>query len=862
MKTIKPDNMSLMFRSFFAGGIYYLSVSACAFFDLELTQQNERLIHEQQMWPVIEASLGKGEIFDFGVPKEQGEYLVYGSCYSPEPAGGLEVAVNIGVSAKRLYVLGDCYWTMTGISDPEPFTVMPVDYFHAFGGDGFEKNPLGKGIVPDEEGRTALPNIQDRKSLVGSSSDRPDPAGFAAYPMNWPQRMRYMGSVDDMYLIKSWPYFPEGTDPRYFNTAPYDQRINGFFTGDEKIEIFNMHPEKVHTSSELPGLRARIFMHIKEGGTEVFREIKSRPETIWLFPDKQRGILLFRSSTEVASEDYDDVYHCFAQWEKLSDEPKPLDYYYGLFQEEIKPRDEDREALNAEDVSAEPQGEKVMPETKQTDVASHAEMDPQISAVLKDARTLEANAAAQLKKLGMTPEEAFNKYGSVSVEGNAKTLVELELLVAGLEKQTQELMQRFNITGKDIEGIIESKPHSPTIPADKAIADLRKAGIVNPDLEMQLKEAERLVKEAEKNLDDIKKRSKGIPMAEDMKQPDERQVPSETSLPKKVLTVDDVINRYKVDRNMRGLDLTDLDLTDQDLKGADFTGSVLERTVFKHAHLDNAVFESARLTGADFTGASLSCSRFTESIATHVCFENACLARSNLSDADFTGSIFKRADLTESAMNNTIFENADLEDVVGCKTVAKNALFAGANLSDGDFTGADITGADLSNANLSFAVFVNAVAVKAKFYGASGEQPVFGYAMLEGSVADKNTLINEGRFTHTNFTGSCWEGARLPSAQMVSAILDRSDFSACELQHAVMVFASARYTNFSKADLSSVNMSAINLLKGSLRKSNLTRTDLKFSNLFGVDFYKAKLEKTRLTGANIKRTILIVKPEE
>jgi len=863
MKTIKPDNMSLMFRSFFAGGKYYLSVSACAFFDLELKQQNERLIHEQEMWPVIEASIGKGEIFDFGVPKHQGEYLVYGSCFSTEPVSGLEIAINIGGLTKRLDVLGNCHWTVMGISDPKPFTIMPVDYSHAFGGDGFDKNPLGKGMVPDEEGRISLPNIQDKNNLVGSISDRPDPAGFSAYSMEWPQRMQYMGEVDDMYLIESWPYFPEGTDPRYFNAAPHDQRINGFFTGDEKIEIYNMHPEKAFIDSALPGVRARIFIHIKEGDKEVFKEIKSRPETIWLFPDKQRGILLFRSSTEVASEDYDNVYHCFAQWEKLSDEPKTFDYYCGLFQEGLKPQGEDENARDAEDVSAKSKNEQETSETEPADARSFAEKNPQLAAVLKDARILETNTAEQLKRLGIVPEEALKKYGLAPAAVNAGTFGELELLITGLEKQTKDLMRSFNITEKDIAGIMGDGSRPSIMAADKSISDLRKAGIFNPVLESHLKEAERLGKEAEKNLDDFKKRlEEKIKVIEDAEQTEETKAAPEKSSAKNVLTADDVASRYKTDRDLRGLDLTGLDLTGYDLKGADFTGSVLENTVFKHANLDNALFDNARLSGADFTGASLNYSKFTEAVATYACFENIHLIKGNLSDADFTGSIFTKADLTESVMNNALFENADMENMVACKVVAKNALFSGANLSDTDFTGADITGSDLSNTKLSFAVFTSAAAGNIKLYGAAGKQPVFGYAVLEGSVADRNTFINEGRFTHTNFTGSCWEGARLPGAQMIAAMLDGSNFSACELINAIMVFASAKRTDFSKADLSNANMSAINLFKGSLRKSLLARTDLKYSNLFGVDFYKAKIDKTRLTGANTKRTILVLKPEE
>ena len=148
---------------------------------------------------------------------------------------------------------------------------MPINYQNAFGGPDFPENPVGKGMIPDATGKTPRPNVQDHGHLIISPRDRPPPAGFAAYPLDWPQRQQYAGRVDENWLLNDWPHFPMDTNWELFNAAPEDQRLPGFFTGDEKIEIMHMHPGKAVLPSSLPGLRPRLFVNQKEGDGEVFR---------------------------------------------------------------------------------------------------------------------------------------------------------------------------------------------------------------------------------------------------------------------------------------------------------------------------------------------------------------------------------------------------------------------------------------------------------------------------------------------------------------------------------------------------------------------------------------------------------------
>ena len=70
--------------------------------------------------------------------------------------------VQLGPIDKKLYVIGNRYWHRGSASDPEPFTRMAVSWENAFGGEGYDKNPLGRGYKPIEDERT----LRDSKRVA------------------------------------------------------------------------------------------------------------------------------------------------------------------------------------------------------------------------------------------------------------------------------------------------------------------------------------------------------------------------------------------------------------------------------------------------------------------------------------------------------------------------------------------------------------------------------------------------------------------------------------------------------------------------------------------------------------------------
>ena len=150
MRTIKPQRLGLLSRVFENEGHCYFVVSVFGLFAFE---QPNRLLSEVALWKLVGQELGDGAILDEGMSKQRGELLMTAKDYPSRPGSACKVRVELGPIDKSLYVVGDRSWDGDDPSLPEPFSEMPIDYAHAFGGAGYERNPEGKGYDETEVGR-------------------------------------------------------------------------------------------------------------------------------------------------------------------------------------------------------------------------------------------------------------------------------------------------------------------------------------------------------------------------------------------------------------------------------------------------------------------------------------------------------------------------------------------------------------------------------------------------------------------------------------------------------------------------------------------------------------------------------------
>ncbi|WPL16395.1 Type III effector pipB2 [Thiorhodovibrio winogradskyi] len=348
MKVFKDKTVSPLFRPIGIDGDTWLCLAGLVYFDL---LDPDSLDTEQNLWSQVPGQLGQPAIIDQIVPKPRGEVLVSGACFHP---GGVarvahKAGFRVGEITKEVAVFGDRFWKAGGITDPQAFVSLPLTWEHAFGGEGFARNPLGKGAVEvtgaDGVARRPLPNIEHLGRLIGAPSDQPEPVCLGPLDQTWPQRKAKAGTYDDVWLKTRWPWFPDNMNYEYFNQAQDDQFLaKGFFHGGEPLEITGMHPEHQRIQSQLPRLRLRAFTTLDKAWkphqwppaplpseplreTEEFREITTQIDTVWLFPSLLRGLLLFRGMTRIQDESMGDARRLLLALEHQDDPPKSIEHY-------------------------------------------------------------------------------------------------------------------------------------------------------------------------------------------------------------------------------------------------------------------------------------------------------------------------------------------------------------------------------------------------------------------------------------------------------------------------------------------------------------------------------------------------------
>lgn len=304
MQIIKPLRIGCMTRPIADRPRSRLALTGLICFDL----LDPDVLHtEPDMWQTILPEVGEQGALDQWMPKRRGEVLLWGSAAAP---GGvavtqMEIGLRVGDQIRKtLRVHGDRHWQPTLLSaqtsEPEPFATMPLTYERAFGGSDYVGNPVGRGhgvnrLLPT--GATVrLPNLEYHDTPVLHPNHEPVPACFMPVNIAWPGHGPG-GTYDDAWRKYRYPAMPNDFDRGAYNLAPLDQRISGYFRGNESIELMGMHPEHPLIQSRVPALAMRFFVRREVG--ETLEEFPAVLDSLCLFPSALRGVLLYRSEVEL-----------------------------------------------------------------------------------------------------------------------------------------------------------------------------------------------------------------------------------------------------------------------------------------------------------------------------------------------------------------------------------------------------------------------------------------------------------------------------------------------------------------------------------------------------------------------------------
>lgn len=636
---------------------------------------------------------------DFSYFKPRADLLLVGKCHFPggKPSKPCRVTFQVGSRAKSIGVFGNRYWKglFKTISDPEPFTEMELRYENSYGGEDYNKNPVGKGYrkgkIDSGSDIWPLPNIENIQHRINSPADHPEPAGFGPLGKMWHERFSKMGTYKGAWLKERWPWFPKDFDWRHFNAAPPDMQVEGYLKGDEELFFENLHPAHSHYRSQLPGIRVRLFVNeLKKNilNETQFKEVTMNLDTLWVDMEAEKLVLLWRGITSVQSEDYEEIQHVFIVSEKLDEATQSIDYYHGLFLKKLT-EEEEGESYEIQPVEIE--------ETEDT-----VEIDKEIAEV-------EAQIRASLIEAGIDPDYPSEPTVEQKAE-EARILKEL-----GIEEEPERqplsregFMQRINQGDEFIK------------------EDLRELDLSEIDMkEINLHSA--------------------IMSGVYLKNAD---------LSHATLTEVDLSKADLSNANLNGVNLKDADLTGANLNHADLTGAILEDAIFEKVNLDGAILDGVSALNTSFSEASFIGARLINSNLQGADFsrsnlEMANFQGANLCEASVEGAIGKQINMSETnltelrASNGCDFSQGSFRKAKGQESIWEKAILTGADFTYSQMEGADFTLADLSSANLSASDMKFVHFTKANLQ----EAKLIQMNLFQGSLEKAN-------LTRTDFSGS------------------------------------------------------------------------------------------------------------
>lgn len=706
---------------------------------------------------------------DFADFKLHAEVLLAGTCHTPggRPMAECPVRFSVGSWSKSLLVVGRRTWTEkvfgAAISDPHPFTTMPLLYANSFGGPGYPHNPSGKGY-----GTPELPNVEHPGARVRSKGDRPEPAGFGPLSPSWPQRA---GKVGTQYGA-SWkknraPFYAEDFDWSYFNAAPPDQRLQGYLRGDEEIAFVNLHPDAPSFSARLPALRIRAFAKDAKG---IVREAPMQLDTLLADLDKDKIVLTWRGLAPVEQDDLADVRTVLIASEKLADPALPQAHYLELI-----------EAFEANPLDIEkyvPGGNKAVAALNAAakDNAEHPERTPaeRAQAVLRNedifAIVPEEQHGGMKEALARAKEQlAAPPPAPVSAPPNAG-----EALGALLAKASDTVKQLRALTVKDSE-------------SSKGVEELEQL-LEDPQVKRMLASV--------------------VPVRP------EEIVPG-ADLAGRNLSRMDLSGRDLSGANLEGAILMGANLGGARLAGANLKQAILGEANLERADLTDANLSKAMLAGARAPGANLKRATLDMAVFQKVDLEGATLAQatcqmmilseSNLTDANLKGcnffkafaegAVFERADFTEAKLVNCTFMRSKAEGLTLTKASLTNTSFADTDLrraklvearGEGtNFSRAVLEDADFSFAALPAAHFMESKATGAKFSGADLRRSEFYRACLDRADFLKANLLG-ANLNKAILNGTRFVEANLYDSRFLGASGKGCDFNGANLKRAMM----------------------------------------------------------------------------
>lgn len=729
-----------------------------------------------------------------GAPfKPKADAMLTGVVHTPNgrELSACSASFKVGSTGLQLTATGDRYWLEPdsgAISDPKPFSAMPVSYARAFGGASHAANPAGKGVFPATATKVwerPLPNIEDARTRVTSPSSRPAPAGFGPLAAHWSYRLSRWPAFDQRWLEERWPWAPHDLDYSYFNAAQPALQVDGYLEGNERITCENLHRAHRRYSCELPHIRPRCFVIDEQSNDQAaaadpaahrFREANLRLDTLWVDMEAEKLVLVWRGNLPVVNEELEEVRYAYVCAESLDEARLPERHYRQRF--ELARATAEGEVPAAAPPQAPAGNDNDAPFVVEDELT--ADMDPtEVDAVevVEEPPLLPDAIRTLMERSGTSPEVI-----ALVAKGDA----------AGAQAKMAEL---YGLKPADLDQMMEEA-------RDRMKAQIAAAG--------------------------------EDPSVLDARPPNDR-----APLTVRMQESDAPWSRGRVEMclatntSLAGVDLSGLDLSGLDFSGRDMRGTILKAASLKEAWLEGTSLIEATLAGAVATRAKLKGAVLTNADASGLDAVECDLTEANLAGAVFDKALLSGAQLDRVAATGASFVAAQLDGVTLLAAVLCRARLDGAVLDNAVLRDADLTSAQAEAISAVGADFSKAVVTK---FNAS-----------EGSVLTNAKLRGiEGKGSHWmggDFRGADFSAATLPRTDLSRCKLAGANLSGSDLRHSDFTLA-----QLPQASLAGANLTGCRFERADLRTADLRGAMLFEAELWRADLSGAKLDGASVAG--------------
>ncbi len=193
------------------------------------------------------------------------DIIVNGTAYAPggQRAPAWRAGVRVGAVRKYMTVTGPRAWVHApllgwSLTPIVPVHRVPLRYELAFGGDGFEANPVGVGYcdprTADTSQLVAAPQLLPEDGRAPVFGEPYPVEGFGAIARAWQPRRGRAGSFGEAWATQEARRLPEDFDGSYWNAANPDLSADAFLRCNEEVTLTALHPEHAELAFRLPSL--------------------------------------------------------------------------------------------------------------------------------------------------------------------------------------------------------------------------------------------------------------------------------------------------------------------------------------------------------------------------------------------------------------------------------------------------------------------------------------------------------------------------------------------------------------------------------------------------------------------------------